>query len=84
MTKFNFDTVFFSFFFFIQGIFLTVIIMIATFNYKVIPTIREKDFQIEKLTEKLMGGTKNKEHSHSGNSNNRKIYEVKPGVVITI
>lgn len=84
MANSKYDSLFYGIFFFIQGVIITFIVMLSVFNYKFVPVMQKKDHEIELLMERLMGGTKNKEHSHSGNSNNRKIYEVKPGVVITI
>lgn len=84
MANSKYDSLFYGIFFFIQGVIITFIVMLSVFNYKFVPVMQKKDHEIELLMERLMGGNKSKEHSHSGNSNNRKIYEVKPGVVITI
>lgn len=44
---------FLSFFFFFQGVFITVMILFAVFDRKVVPVIKEKNTQIEILVNEL-------------------------------
>lgn len=53
MNKEKFRAGFLSFFFFFQGVFITVMILFAVFDRKVVPVIKEKNTQIEILVNEL-------------------------------
>lgn len=53
MSEAKFRIGFLSFFFFFQGVFITVMILFAVFDRKVVPVIKEKNTQIEILVNEL-------------------------------
>ncbi len=73
MNKEKFRAGFLSFFFFFQGVFITVMILFAVFDRKVVPVIKEKNTQIEILVNELNKVNK-KNHKHFYNNVNEKSY----------
>lgn len=67
MNESKFKIGFLSFFFFFQGAFLTLMILLGIFNNKIIPTMKEKNTQVELLLKEL-NRTKYKGHNHSENN----------------
>lgn len=53
MNDSKFKIGFLSFFFFFQGAFLTLMILLGIFNNKIVPTMKEKNTQIELLLKEL-------------------------------
>ena len=73
MNKEKFRPGFLSFFFFFQGVFITVMILFAVFDKKVVPVIKEKNTQIEMLVNELNKINKNN-YNHYYKDYNEKTY----------
>lgn len=63
---------FLYFFFFFQGVFLTGMILLAIFDNKIVPVMKEKDTEIEFLLNEV-NRIKHRGHNHSENDTRRRI-----------
>lgn len=73
MSEAKFRIGFLSFFFFFQGVFLTGMILLALFDHRIVPVMKEKNTQIELLVNEL-NSIKNRNHKHFHDGNSKKIH----------